>query len=259
MNYRIESMDGRPTELSNPEYESGPIEILSLDEIKAEAATIVTSLQQPGADTKMFAKRLDILFSMASGLDPLCDKVANKRLFNQRLEEEVYRAQRTNEPLSAIILDLDNFREINNTHGHLEGDKYLRKVAQLLREGVKKSDTVARTGGDEFAILLPNTSLVRAIVVTSRILQQDLPASIGIAQLAPNERAEAFLERADKTGLYTAKRQGKGIIGLVLNKEQNFSISGLHSHILNDPSIEPDNKTNLIEYTLNNTILIPAA
>lgn len=254
----------------NPEQEGGQ-EILSLSAIRAEIAEISSSLPEPDTDRTRALKRIDSLVVMAAGLDQLCDKVANRRGFDIRLEEEIYRAERTKSPLVLLTLDLDNFKPVNDALGHKAGDRVLQEVAAKLRAGVKKTDMIARLGGDEFGILLPETSMIYGLVVAVRILQGipeltplsppnkpllPLTASIGIAQLVPGEDAETFFNRADKDGLMTAKKSGKNMIGLVTSGGQNFSINDLRSQISEDTRIDPKHKTHLIQTIMENTLLI---
>ncbi len=96
-------------------------------------------------------------------------EVHNRRYFLLRLEDEFRRAQRYDNPLALVLVDLDQFRGINESFGHLVGDGVLRAVAQCLLAAVRETDTVARTGGDEFACILPQTHLAGALTVAERI------------------------------------------------------------------------------------------
>ena len=102
-------------------------------------------------------------------------EVHNRRYFMLRLEDEFRRAQRYDNPLALVLVDLDQFRGINESFGHLVGDGVLRAVAQCLVAAVRETDTVARTGGDEFACILPQTHLAGALTVAERI-RRDLAA-----------------------------------------------------------------------------------
>ena len=95
--------------------------------------------------------------------------LANRRSFLDALERETSRACRSGNPLCLAIVDLDHFKKINDLHGHPVGDEVLRKVADVLREGTRTSDTVGRMGGEEFAILMPETSREQALSVCQRL------------------------------------------------------------------------------------------
>jgi diguanylate cyclase len=131
---------------------------------------------------------------------------------------------------SALLLaDIDHFKVVNDTYGHVLGDKVIRAVAHVLRSSIKGRDVAARLGGEEFAILLPQTSLtgaaavaeqIRGTVEQGRICRPDgnesigqVTLSVGVAIAKPGDTLEALLERAD-AAMYTAKRAGRNRISL---------------------------------------------
>lgn len=151
----------------------------------------------------------------------------NRRELFRRLEEEVGRCQRAGKPLSVLMVDLDDFKEVNETLGHMAGDQVLKEVVQeVMVPSVRVYDVVARYGGDEFAILLPETGKDDAFRVAERLLARMkahrirhpglegrvITASMGIAT-APEDAgdATALIERADDA-LRLAKSTGKGRI-----------------------------------------------
>jgi len=107
--------------------------------------------------------------------------VQSRRCFNERLVEEVSRARRYANPLALLLLDLDGFKRVNDTCGHLAGDAVLRKIGALLKDTTRQTDTVSRFGGDEFALLLPETDRASALVTAERIREAvtsiDLPGT----------------------------------------------------------------------------------
>lgn len=155
--------------------------------------------------------------------------VNNRRFFEQRLQEETARVSRTNTPISCLFVDIDHFKNINDTHGHQTGDQVLRHIAHLVREQVRAIDIVARYGGEEFTVILLQAGENKASEVAERIrssIEQGncytdsgqripLTASIGVNTLLPEDCrtdlkavAKQFLEQADQA-LYAAKNSGR--------------------------------------------------
>ncbi|WP_249322284.1 sensor domain-containing diguanylate cyclase [Halomonas sp. PGE1] len=144
--------------------------------------------------------------------------VANRRHLMARLEEAVSLSNRHATPLSLMILDIDHFKVINDTHGHLQGDEVLREVARLCQAMLREEDLVARMGGEEFALLLPLTSKRRALTLAQRLcgsiaghdfgVEHPITASIGIAEHRIGEGARQLIARADHR-LYAAKNDGR--------------------------------------------------
>jgi len=144
--------------------------------------------------------------------------VYNHRAFQEYLEKQFQNALQRGLPLSLILLDVDHFKQYNDTFGHQAGDEVLRSVAQILREQVRDRDFVARYGGEEFAIVLPDTDCERAVAVAERLRQaieqaawrrRPVTASIGVASLRPDmESRKELIEAADQA-LYQAKRSGR--------------------------------------------------
>jgi diguanylate cyclase (GGDEF)-like protein len=154
-----------------------------------------------------------------AGTDPVTGCM-NHRAMRRRLHEEIGRAMRTGGPLSCLLLDLDNFKLVNDRQGHQAGDRLLREVAQALVGEFRAFDRVARYGGDEFVAILPNADLESAAAASARALQRllDLPsrednpgvdASIGVAQWQAPMSTDALLQACD-AALLRSKRQGKG-------------------------------------------------
>ena len=145
----------------------------------------------------------------------------NKREFMQRVKEEVNRAQRYGRKLSILIFDLDNFKEWNDTFGHLAGDNLLRGIGEIIKNSIRSTDLAFRFGGDEFIVLFPETSIDGASLTAQKILENiskhfgsekvKLSASAGIAEYKPGETPEELINRADRA-LYAAKNSGKNQI-----------------------------------------------
>jgi len=156
--------------------------------------------------------------------DPLTG-LYNRRHFNDVLAHRLAEARRYNSPLSCLMLDLDNFKETNDTHGHQVGDELLILTALTISSQLRAADVAARYGGDEFVVLLPQTTPQRACTLTERIagkltegVRNQLPhvkltLSIGISSLqdADSDDPDDLIRAADRA-LYTAKAEGKNRI-----------------------------------------------
>lgn len=146
----------------------------------------------------------------------------NRRYFESRLASELDHARRLENPLSLIMLDLDNFKAFNDRHGHLEGDQMLKSLAAVLRLSLREGDCACRYGGEEFAVILPASDLDGARLVAERVRSgmerglfresagepSEVTLSLGVARLNPDEEALGLVARAD-LALYRAKAAGK--------------------------------------------------
>jgi|HubBroStandDraft_3_1064219.scaffolds.fasta_scaffold53496_1 diguanylate cyclase (GGDEF)-like protein len=145
----------------------------------------------------------------------------NHRAMRRRLDEEIGRSTRTGGPLSCLLIDLDDFKLVNDHHGHHAGDAMLRGVVHALVGEFRAFDRVARYGGDEFVVILPNADLDSAAAAATRALERlrsmrpldgvpaGVSASIGVAQWHAPMSTDELLEACD-AGLLRSKRQGKG-------------------------------------------------
>ena len=141
----------------------------------------------------------------------------NRRYFQQALDREFARAKRYNTDLSLAMFDIDHFKKLNDTYGHQFGDKVLAEIAKIIKASLRRTDYVTRYGGEEFVVILPETSLERTAIPIERlrkhIEQEDfrygetpvrVTVSIGIANITPSVVSEKdLLKRADMA-LYTA-------------------------------------------------------
>ena len=146
----------------------------------------------------------------------------NRTLLQDRIVQTLTAAERTGAPFILMLMDLDRFKEVNDTHGHHVGDQLLTQVSERLSSSLRESDTVARLGGDEFAILLPQTDLNSAVVIAKKILQAfDTPyrvedcwltvgASIGIARYPTDGNDGVTLLRHSDSAMYRAKQDHSG-------------------------------------------------
>jgi diguanylate cyclase (GGDEF)-like protein len=187
----------------------------------------------------------------------------NRRYLTTKIEDELRRAMRHRRPTSLLLMDVDYFKQFNDTHGHLLGDVVLRDVGRLLMEAVRETDVVARYGGEEFAVFLPETPLDRACEVAERIRlkvaghafqgrnNQNVSVTVSIGASCSEEAAltkEELIDYAD-TALYRAKKQGRNqicqshsVIGegksMVVGSAQEAEKALPTGHRINPPVLE---------------------
>ena len=142
----------------------------------------------------------------------------NHRAFKERLEEEFQRAARYQLPFSLLLLDVDKFKQFNDTFGHPAGDEVLRGVGKLLQENTRETDFVARYGGEEFVVLMPFTNITEALALAERIRaaiesapwpQRAITASFGVSALTRSVPSHGALVSAADTALYHSKQRGR--------------------------------------------------
>jgi len=190
---------------------------------------MLTTIENQAAEINSFATRLDAAYKELESTNARLKETSfkdevtglyNRRFFSLRLEEELSRYRRFNHPVSVVLLDLDGFKSVNDNLGHTVGDDTLRDVAQILMKHSRGINVVSRYGGDEFAVLLVETSKAGARLYADRIREvvakypfshgKILTASFGVASLPDDEAstAEDLFRSADEA-LYAAKRAGK--------------------------------------------------
>jgi diguanylate cyclase (GGDEF)-like protein len=204
--------------------------------IKGRSTGYLLISQEPGAP--LSAKELDILTKVSTQLGLVIDRILlneetkalatidpltglnNRYVFKKEMAKEINRARRFNLPISLLVADLDHFKKVNDTYGHLAGDETLRKVAALISESVRNIDIACRYGGEEFAVLLPMTDSVGALKIAERLRQNveemriefnkltiKITISIGVATYQ-GESSTHFFERADQAA-YQSKMDGR--------------------------------------------------
>jgi two-component system cell cycle response regulator len=200
----------------------GSIEI-AVESMQAGAADFVTKPVPAAVLHLRIQKALEHARTRRLASTDGLTQVYNHRTFQERLSQEIARADRYSRPLSILMIDVDHFKVYNDTYGHPQGDIVLQDLARLLQEMSRASDTVARYGGEEFAIILPETDNVSAQKIGERLREQverypfpgkecmpggTLTISIGVATHGSSGSKEALLQAADKA-LYTAKHEGR--------------------------------------------------
>lgn len=184
----------------------------------AEPAALALARERATARAEAFAHAAAI--DSVSGL-------FNRRYFHGRLEEELQRSRRHEIPLALLMIDIDDFKAINDRYGHLAGDSVIRSAADIVRRAVRVFDVCTRFGGEEFAVIMPGSHEESAAAVAERIRARvagfrmsdktlnglTVTVSIGLAVSRPGMAARDLISRADEA-LYLAKRSGKNRVGL---------------------------------------------
>jgi diguanylate cyclase (GGDEF)-like protein/PAS domain S-box-containing protein len=137
--------------------------------------------------------------------------VMNRTTWRKQLGSEIERAERTGKPLTVLMIDLDNFKSLNDGHGHAAGDRVLKASASAWLQAVRVVDELGRIGGDEFAVLLPDCDMEGASAVAERVrlaTPSGATCSMGLARWDAHETGDDLLHRADEA-LYRAKREGR--------------------------------------------------
>ncbi|MDJ0741040.1 MAG: GGDEF domain-containing protein [Gammaproteobacteria bacterium] len=143
----------------------------------------------------------------------------NRRRLVEILDEQIGQCERYGQPLSLILLDLDRFKQLNDTHGHDAGDQQLVRVARLVQTRVRQTDCFARLGGEEFVVLTPQTDAAAAGAIAEKLRQAlddertrpVVTASFGVVEYRPGETRTSLLKRAD-AALYQAKARGRNCV-----------------------------------------------
>lgn len=152
----------------------------------------------------------------------------NSRYFYTQLKGEIERFKRYGHQLSLLLLDIDNFKEYNDTHGHLEGDKILVRIGRIIKSCLRRMDTAYRYGGEEFTIILPGTpgeeartvaERLRAAVAAEALGSAENPGpritiSIGVTQYCYEEPISNFVQRADQA-MYQSKQAGRNRVSCI--------------------------------------------
>ncbi|EXI83721.1 MAG: putative diguanylate cyclase AdrA [Candidatus Accumulibacter sp. BA-94] len=171
------------------------------------------------AETRIADLESALCRAQAAALTDTLTGALNRRGFDQAHEREAARSRRNARPLALALIDLDDFKRLNDTLGHQAGDQALIHLVRTLRSALRPSDVLGRFGGEEFVLMLPDTELDEAVTALTRFQRQladcrvtgngvALTFSAGVVVQAPGESLAESIERAD-TATYAAKRAGK--------------------------------------------------
>ncbi|OIQ78307.1 diguanylate cyclase VdcA [mine drainage metagenome] len=200
-----------------------------ISSLQGETAAVASSMRDLGQSLEQSQQAIDDLrrqldHARAEALvDPLTGTM-NRRGFDIRMDESLGHARRQQAPLSLVVLDIDHFKQVNDSYGHLFGDQVIRGLAQILKANVKGRDTVARIGGEEFGLLLPETDVGGARILSEKICHTmalskirrvssnqeigGITVSVGVASLAQDEDQNGLFDRADRA-MYASKGNGR--------------------------------------------------
>lgn len=181
-----------------------------------EANRIITEKNVELKEVQLKLERANELLKKQAETDPLTGLLNQKRMY-PIIEKEIERAKRYNDPLAMIMLDLDDFKKINDAYGHLKGDEVLKTTTAVVRNSIRSVDYAFRYGGEEFLLLLPSTTLESGVATAERLkgaiyalVKPSVTLSAGVS-LWGGEDATGFILKTDKL-LYLAKRNGKNRI-----------------------------------------------
>lgn len=196
--------------------------VIETRSIVATNQAMTTQLNNIVAEVKDLRQGLDD--ARADAKKDTLTQLANRRGFDEALLQAVHDEQATGAQFCLVMVDVDNFKLINDDHGHFVGDQVLRVIARSLKNLVKGHDVVARYGGEEFAVIFRNTSIQNAIKVSNKIREEiankriqrkdtqqslgQITVSFGVADYVSTESVESLVQRADRA-LYMSKRNGR--------------------------------------------------
>lgn len=191
-------------------------------ELQSHSQNLSTRLQASSKEVQSLRRDLEKITAEAQ--KDFLTSVDNRKAFDRKLDDMMAITRADGQEMCLLMLDIDNFKDFNDKYGHMVGDEVLKGVARVLVESVRGKDVVARFGGEEFAILLPNTPLAGGLAVAENLRKsvankrfirkdnneklQEVTISLGVASLKPDDTANLFVTRADDA-LYRSKKGGR--------------------------------------------------
>jgi len=224
------SLQNHENQLNSPAISHNPLGIIG--KLITETQTTLSSLQSMRqqmneSHTQINELKNKLNQATAETLIDALTGIANRKGLLKAFEHVLIQPKKTSTSISLLMLDIDHFKKVNDTHGHVAGDKVIKFISDTLVTQIKGQDTASRYGGEEFVVLLPNTTLNNAQIIaesirikvekTSFILPNNqlplgqITISIGVTHYLQNESIESFISRAD-TALYESKKNGRNRI-----------------------------------------------
>ncbi len=200
-------------------------EVLEKSRLEIENIRLIQELKSVNSRLTAANKKLEEL----SRMDDLT-KIFNRRYLLEQLEQEILRAKRYSHPLSFAIIDLDDFKKINDDHGHLVGDEVLSEFSLVLSEHLRRTDILGRYGGEEFGIIFTSTPLDKAVEACNELRQvmgkfrfgssgSSVTMSIGVSRLEETMLMQELMETADRN-MYIGKQRGKNQVVSIQKEEE---------------------------------------
>ncbi len=199
------------SELADPEVMRQRNARISQD---LELAKLKAAEELHQLEAELEQRRIDLEQAQSVAERDCLTGLYNHGFYDQHLNEAIARCKRQNEALCLLMLDVDEFKDVNDTHGHIYGDDYLKKVARSMTNACRNDvDHCCRLGGDEFAIIIFSDVSRSERIAKSILKSMEMKVSIGVAELLPDDNAKTFSERCDMA-LYKAKESGRGQISI---------------------------------------------
>ncbi|MFK5978493.1 MAG: GGDEF domain-containing protein [Rhizobiaceae bacterium] len=217
------------TEAESPTQIRKIVEFLIKENAKMRDKTMDLNSNLEKSKVQIHTMRSELKESQKNEMRDALTNISNRRWFEKSLVKEMEEAKKNNAPMCLVLIDLDHFKRVNDTYGHVIGDQVLRFFGSLLTKCLKGNDTIARYGGEEFAVVLPRTKIDDAVTLIETVRAQleaaklsltkskksigTVTASFGITLLCDSDDAETLVQRADYR-LYEAKNSGRNrVIG----------------------------------------------